>query len=303
MLRTLALVSLLGAACTGSGINGGADMSGPQGITLVTADYSLTAGQETYLCQRVTLTQDINIHQIIPLNGTATHHQVVGIDPTKKYPDGQMTCDRNTEFDVVNWQLLFASGVGSPSLTMPDGVAISVHAGDQIVLQMHLLNASNNNVNSTATVQVVPMDASLVMAQAQMLLAGPVPDPRLTPSIPVGDGYVVNGQCTLTAAANYFAVFPHMHQIGHHITVSTTVSGATSNVYDSDYSFVNQVFEQITPVIPMKTGDVIGVTCTYNNDTTAPVPFGQSSYDEMCFAISYITPPQPASTFGAFCFQ
>src|SRR5206468_195016 len=102
----------VGAGCTGSPVNGNNDMAmgGPVTQQLITADYSLSAGQETYLCQRLTLTEDINVHGIVPVNGTATHHQVVGIDPTHKQPDGQSVCDTNTEFDVVSWQLLFASG-------------------------------------------------------------------------------------------------------------------------------------------------------------------------------------------------
>ena len=103
-------------------------------------------------------------------------------------------------------------------------------------------------------------------------------------------------------STNYFAVFPHMHQIGKHIKVTTTVSGTARTLYDADYSFNDQVFAEFAP-IAMHKGDQIGVTCTYDNETGKPVSFGQSSFNEMCFAISYLYPPVPPSQFGPFCFN
>ena len=106
----------------------------------------------------------------------------------------------------------------------------------------------------------------------------------------------------MTAATRYFAVFPHMHQIGRHIQVSALVGGQSQMLYDADYQFTDQVFKEWAP-IDLAQGDSIHVTCTYDNETGQPVAFGSSSLQEMCFAISYLAPPLPGSVFGAFCFQ
>jgi hypothetical protein len=246
------------------------------------------------------MTSDLYIHVITPVNGLATHHQVLGIDNAKKSPDGLAPCGTGVEFDVFNWTMLFASGVGSPTLTLPDGVAFHVHAGDQLVFQMHLLNASQQAVSSTASIDIVPLDAAALKDEAQMVLVGPLPDRRVTPDIPVGAGYVVKGKCTLPLPTSYFAVFPHMHQIGKHIAVSAVAGGQAHSLYDADYDFTNQTFAQFSP-IAMAMNDQIDVTCTYDNETGAPVHFGQSSYDEMCFAISYVYPPLPPTQLGPFC--
>jgi len=285
-----------------TGCNGGAPSPQLQpSMRLLTADYQLAAGQETYLCKWVTMTEDLLIHSITPVDGQATHHQVLAIESTKNIPDGLKPCGTQAEFDILTWKMLFASGVGSPTLTMPDNVALPVHAGDQLVLQLHLLNASNQAISSTAALDVVTLEPTAQPQEAQMFLAGPMPVRQVTPDIPVGDNQVVNGSCMFEDTAHYFAVFPHMHQIGKHIQVTTTNAGKTSTIYDADYSFNNQVFAEFKP-IEMKPADTIGVTCTYDNETGKPVHFGQSSLDEMCFAISYVYPPT-AMGFGGFCSQ
>ena len=171
--------------------------------------------------------------------------------------------------------------------------------GDQIVLQLHLLNASQSPVTSTAAVDVALLEPSMVKDDAEMILAGPFPDSTVTPSIPTGTS-TVSRACTMTGATNFYAVFPHMHKIGKHITVQAIVGGQTQPIYDADYDFNNQVFKSFAP-IALAQGDQIAVTCTYANNTGAPVKFGSSSNKEMCFAISFRYPILPAGDNGPFC--
>jgi hypothetical protein len=272
----------------------------PSQMRLLSVDYSLNAGQERFLCQRLTVADDLWISEITPVNGQATHHQVLAIDVSGSQPDGLVDCANGIELNVIKWKMLFASGVNSPSLTMPDGVALHIAAGQQIVFQMHLLNATQSAVNSNASIDIRTLpDGAPAPSEAQMVLAGPIPDNRVTPAIPVGV-QTVKGKCTLKDTTHYFAVFPHMHQIGTHIAVSATVGGTAQTLYDADYSFNNQDFKEFTP-IAMSAGDVVGVTCTYDNETGMPVQFGQSSYNEMCFAISYFYPPLASVGVGDFC--
>jgi hypothetical protein len=270
---------------------------GPATVRLLSSDYSLAAGEEKYLCLRQTAKSDLNIVGVTPVNGLATHHEVLGVDQTPSTSDGLTDCGSGVEFDPLRWKMIFASGVNSPSLTVPDGAAFKVKAGEQLVFQMHLLNATQSAVNSSASIDVKLVTSAA--EEAQMILAGPIPDHRITPDIPVGTS-VVNGKCTLKAPTSWFAVFPHMHQVGSHIAVDATVSGAKQTLYDSDYAFSNQEFKQFAP-IAMNAGDQIGVHCTYDNQTGAPVQFGQSSYQEMCFAVSFVYPPLPTGMLGDFC--
>jgi hypothetical protein len=305
-MRKLLALGLLAACGSGHNDNNQPDMAGGPpadmaGLTterLVAANYTLAPGDEVYRCARVTATRDFFVHTVIPVNGMATHHEVVGIDPNKSSPDtdpnaaSPPTCNG---LEVMRWNLLFADGVGSPSLTMPDGVIMKVNAGDQITFQLHLLNASTNTVTSMAAVDVQTLDPSLVQNEAEMILAGP-----LAFSIPQGANQMVNGKCTMKGATNFYAVFPHMHQLGTHITVNAIVGGVSRQVYDGAWDFNNQLFKSFTP-IAMSQGDQITVACTYDNNTGAAVMSGTSTTQEMCFAISYRYPKLNAAS--PFCPQ
>jgi len=296
-MRILGLASLLlSIGCSSTGPFPPGDAPGTE--RLVSSDYTLAAGQEIYTCKRVTMTTDVWIHSITPVNGIGTHHQLLAIDPNPQSPDGiESPCDPLQP----TWQMLFASGVNSPTLAMPDGVAFHLSKGDQIVFQMHLLNASADAVTSKASLDIVALDAAKVQYEAEMVLAGPPPIPTIAHfQIPPGDNQVISDSCTFPGASNFYALFPHMHKLGKHIKVSTIIGGTTNVIWDQDYQFTNQQFTSFDP-IPMQKGDQIHVDCTYDNETGATVPMGESSNQEMCFAISYRYPKLPLGTFGALC--
>jgi hypothetical protein len=260
---------------------------GTTGMQLISSDYMVNAGQELYQCQRLTVNQDLYIVQITPVSPLGVHHEVLAIVPPGT-PDGVQQC----QSFLPGWTPLFASGVGSPSLTMPPNVALKISAGQQIVLNLHLFNAGMNPIPmSTAAI-----DIAVATNPANYQLAGVpfVGNMMFT----IGANLTVNGQCTLSNDAQYFAVFPHMHLTGAHMKVWTEGSVAQT-VWDEDYTFTEQKFGQWMP-IQMKSGDIIKNTCTYSSAGLGK-KFGESTTDEMCFAISYVTPPIQTQLGQGFC--
>jgi hypothetical protein len=264
-------------------------MAVPPGTTamiLATSDYNIPPGQEFYQCQRVTVTDDLYIVKFTPIAPPGVHHQVLAIDPTGS-PDGVSTC----QAFGPSWSPLFASGVGSPDLVLPDGVALKVSKGQQVVLNLHLFNATNAALTGTAKLQVAVAVDPTGYALAGVPFVGNV-------TFTVGPTLQVNGQCTMSNDTKYFAVFPHMHMTGAHMKV--TVSGSVSQtLWDEDYSFNDQKFGMWAP-LQLKAGDKISNTCTYGSDGLGK-KFGDSSTDEMCFAISYVTPPVSGTLGQPFC--
>ncbi len=260
-------------------------------MRLITAPYTIAAGDEFYQCTRITATEDMNVTLIAPTAGVGTHHTILAIDPSPSGP-GTGTCQAL----ATDWTVLFASGVGSPSLPMPPGVALPIRAGEEIVFNLHLFNAGETEINGESALDVQVVPTADVDQFAEVVLAGPV-----TFSIPTGADRHVTGGCTMGGSTNFFAVFPHMHQLGTHIKVTARQSGSDIVVYDQDYSFSDQQFASWTP-LPLTNGDRINVDCTYNNTTGGSVSFGDSSTQEMCFAISYRYPPLPDDFIpGAIC--
>src|SRR5262245_63053726 len=115
---------------------------------------------------------------------------------------------------------------------MPEGVAVHLQAGQQIVLDLHLYNFTSSPVAETSAIEVTTVDPAGIHDEAQVVLVGPL---DFTFS-DVGENYV-DSSCTMSGDTNFFAVFPHMHQLGSHAKVDLTIGGTTQTVYDEPYDF------------------------------------------------------------------
>src|SRR5688572_10387439 len=93
-----------------------------------------------------------------------------------------------------------------------------------------------------------------------------------------------------------FAGAPHMHMMGRHMKVSYANANNTGArvLHDQPYDFDQQRFGLLAPDLVTSAGGRITVECTYFNHTGQTVYFGESSKEEMCYALAFIYPPPPA---------
>jgi hypothetical protein len=256
-------------------------------LTLLEADWKLAANSETNLCARATVPRDAYFHEFSPVIPLGTHHTVLTVDQSPSSTDGVVPCGSP---DLSGHQI-YGAGVGSKDYALPDGVAMRVRAGEQLVMNLHLFNASSEPLTGRSGVLVHTLDEADVENVAQGVLAGPI-------QLQIPPGHVTqSGQCTLPKDATLFSVGPHMHQLGVHmkIVAQSSVAGSTM-LFDGPYSFDSQ---QRYPVefLPLKAGDAVHVECTYENTTDRTVSFGQSTRDEMCFAALILFPAQDAISY------
>jgi len=253
---------------------------GPDATPLISGDWSLQPNSENYVCVRQTVTVDSYIKTIVPIAPLGTHHFVLMLgDPSG--PDGTTNCNSSLTEPAI-----FASGVGVEPLTMPDGVAIHLKAGQQLMLNLHLFNASDDPLSGTSGIAVMPSEPVDDAHSAGVVLAGK----GLGLQVVTGNS-TQEATCTTPAGMTMFALAPHMHLLGTHLTA--TYNGVS--LYDSDYAFDQQQFRQITPTVTMASGKY-HVTCSYTNYTGATVKFGESTEDEMCFAITFAYPAPTQKT-------
>jgi hypothetical protein len=245
-------------------------------IRIIEAKVSAAAGIERYLCQWTTVPQDIYIVRIVAVSPTVVHHAVLSIE-NNVHPDGPGPCDSFSS----SWQTFFASGVNSPELDLPNNVAFKISAGQQIVLDLHVLNATQAPVEDIAAVDVIAASDTSQLRLANATWAG-------NAMFTIPSSMQVDGTCTLTQDASLFAIYPHMHETGTHMTVS--LAGSVNQVvWDQDFDPNDQKFGSWA-LIPLKQGDQLKVTCGYSPAGIGRT-FGNTSNQEMCFAISYFTPP------------
>jgi hypothetical protein len=260
---------------------------------LFTYDWKIDGGVETYFCGFRTLKSDLLISDFRPLVPLGTHHVIIGYqDPST--PDGfvasadtmdKAPCSGTTFGD----ELAYGATVGAQELSMPAGVAVKIPAGKQLVFGLHVLNAGSSPLTGHSGVQIVSPDASTVSHVAEIIAAE-----NISLSIPPGV-VTQTATCTMGGDVTLFAVSPHMHLTGVHMTATAGPPDAGPDgpvtLLDSDYVFTNQHFTMLRPMVPLKAGDQIHVACHYNNPGPGTLTFGESTTDnEMCIAFTYRYP-------------
>jgi hypothetical protein len=257
--------------------------------SLIQAHWILAANSEQYRCARLTATQDIAMHSFRPVSPLGTHHTVLTVTHAPTEPDGLTVCSVSTNAQAM----LAGSGVGTNDYTLPDGVAIMLHKGDQLLINLHLFNVSDHEIEGTSGMLVQTIADDQIMHEAEAILAGPI-----SLNIPAhSTGVVQSGTCTLNKDATLVGVGPHAHMHATHfkVTAHSSIVGDVV-IHDADYSFDSQLVSTIDGV-EMKKGDTVDVACTYDNNSDKPISFGDSSLAEMCFAGLMRYPTDPSSNF------
>jgi hypothetical protein len=256
--------------------------------TLISRDWSLGPGQEVYRCKRIRVPVDSYITTFRNLGPRGTHHTVLTTSATSS-PLGDYDCNAAN----LDFQMLYAAGLGTDDLKFPDGVAIKLTAGQYININLHLFNTGDSILSGTSGVQIKTIPLAQVTTQAEMIFGG-----QFNLSIPSQvQPTLQTGTCTARAPFNIFAVWPHMHQTAtHQKVVLTHGAAAPQTLIDDDYSFSEQRNYVMPTPVAVAAGDKISVTCTYVNQTGSPIMFGDSSSAEMCFGGMYRYPALPNSS-------
>jgi hypothetical protein len=228
---------------------------------------------DRYWCAAVTIDRDMLLSGFRAIYPPVTHHLVASVGaPTRA--DGQFECD----FTQNHSALLFAAGVGTDDFNFPDGVALPVMAGQQLVVNAPLFNTTDKTLTGTSGVAARAVDSADI--EAEFTFAG-----TLAISIPDGStAYPISGSCTMPADATILNWWPHMHKLGRRMTVE--LNGTA--VQDEDFTFTEQINYPTNRQV--SAGDQLDVTCYYDNHTGGTVTFGDSSNEEMCFVGFYRYP-------------
>jgi Copper type II ascorbate-dependent monooxygenase, C-terminal domain len=242
---------------------------------LLEESWTLPAGGEVaQWCADVVIEEDTFISAIRPVHPPGTHHTTLSITPD------QTPC---TTAAVFSDGILYAAGVGTEALRMPEGVAMKLPAGHVLHLGLHLYNVGDEELAGVSGIEVIRVDPEDVEHEAELLVAGP-----LSLAIPPGRS-TSNGTCTIVEDQTVFALFPHMHQLGVHLKTTATIGGQAMVLHDGPYDFEEQYQLPLEP-LALRVGDTIDTACTYENTTGRMVTFGESSDTEMCFSVLFRYP-------------
>jgi hypothetical protein len=263
-----------------SGADGGtgrADLGDGNDVTWKTDEFELKPRTERYLCFTKTLEEDLVIDGYSTEGQPFVHH-LIFVRARAPEPEGFQEC--NIAFRAA-WDPIFIAGAGEAQLAFPRDAGHKLKKGTQVLLQMHLLNTSDEVVRGAVDIR---MHRSALQ------------NPRPVSSYVFGTAAVklppkqvsqVVGDCTMREPVELIAGFPHMHLLGTGLKFEAGPTAASmKTVFERvPYSFHTQTIETVNASIAA--GDATRVTCTYNNRLSQEVTYGESTNNEMCYFIGF----------------
>lgn len=247
-------------------------------FTFEAGPFEVPAGEERFFCYSHILEEDLWVDNMVLESHPVVHHVLYSITGNTD-PEGFFECDALFQ---SNWVPIFVAGTGDTVLEMPEGSGHILEKGTQFTMQLHLLNASSEDVNETVPMHFHKMPA-IPEKPVEIVVFG-----NMNIALPPAESEVV-GDCDSDSDMTIFKVFPHMHLLGRSMVVETGPDEDNlQEIFRRDpYDFDDQYLSDID--IEIKAGDRVRVTCGYYNPFEDVVTFGESSLNEMCFFIGFAT--------------
>jgi hypothetical protein len=277
------LALTLGACASDSGseLSPHAPAGGQQ---LATDSYKLAPGQEKYMCyQFYSPNESVAITKVESISMPGVHHVVLFQSFGTNEPDPPHECP---ELVKTSWMPIWASGTGSKDMTLPDGTGFVIKPHTQYVIQLHMVNATDNDLDLRIGINLSYDHHPDSVTPAGLYALGTF---NLTIPPKTSD-YQYPIDCMPNKTMNVFTVFPHMHKIGTMLEVTkASAASAPTPFYKVDpWVFGNQPMDPLVTTI--QPGDTLHAVCHYNNPTDSPVVYGESTQNEMCFFVMFYYP-------------
>jgi hypothetical protein len=276
ILGTIPFILALANGCSGS------DSSEPKTdantYRFETDEFTVPASDERFICYAKTLDEDLEIDRFQYPSRPVVHHFLLA-RTTSPEPEGISECD---VLFRPSWLPMFGAGAGDSDLELPADASYRFKKGDQIMVQLHLLNSSDKDVTDRAVVNMrktSKTDAKTIGLYAFGSSAIKLPPQQTTD---------VTNTCAPKQDLDVFAMLPHMHYLGAKLVFETADSGGnfTEIFRREPWSFDQQRVD--SQALLLKAGTQTRVTCTFDNTTDKEVTYGESSLTEMCFLVTFV---------------
>lgn len=309
-MKKLLIVFMLVAACGSDGSGGdggnpgdpdgggnppGPDASNPVGdkITLGIEPFDVQPGTERQVCKIVNLPegQDYDIVRMHSLMQGTSHHMNVykfidGSATTPATPEEGMVDDCTPAQEQFFGQAAYIFGAATPERTLdtPEGVAFHLLGGQRIILEQHVINATDEVAQGSVSFDLYPAAPGSTIEHHADIAWFAAWDIEL----PAGETTEVTEYCTFDYDVEVFGLMSHTHRLGTHFTIREWSGGAGAQIYEST-DWEHPIYQEYSPRLSLDGGEGLEWTCEYMNTTGSDVSAGQNSTDEMCmtFAVYY----------------
>ncbi|MEZ4237883.1 MAG: hypothetical protein R3F59_17390 [Myxococcota bacterium] len=188
---------------------------------------------------------------------------------------------------LIGYDYLYTWAPGTGAIEFPDG-GIRLSPNETLVMNIHYNNGAGiPDVYDSSGLRLwvdEPVGTEWGMASPAVY------------NIDVPPGQVAPATDTCRATRDYeiLAAMPHMHEIGSefHHTIERSDGTVESLIDLTGWSFEAQYFYEMP--VTVHSGDLLTLTCVFDNPGSQTVHFGEGTSDEMCFDFMYVTPPEAA---------
>jgi hypothetical protein len=257
-----------------------------------TPTYPGTAGpDDLYWCfivdPGVAVSTDLTAIGLDPDDTAQVHHIIVFRDPGGTGAAGKPAA--GFECDGVPGEMLSGWVPGNWPLKLPDGVGMTLEPTDRLLVQVHFHRHDGMAPKPVSPKLDLFFSPQKTPEHAWVVWAG-------TPAfeIPANTrGYAVPNTCTVSDNWKVIGVAPHMHQHATKFTaeLQTASAGNQCLVNIARWAFEWQGSYVLKNPIDLKPGDKIQTSCIFDNTTASPVPFGESTGQEMCIGFTWVVAP------------
>lgn len=279
----------------GDGVTAGDDTAGDdvvepplEGFQIVTPDITIAPGVERTDCYYTTVDVETakGVKRWASEMTPGSHHMIVYFTETALQPDGTVDdCGGGGGggANVPVWTYSAQNPVWQSA--MPDGVGMTVEAGQPLYIQMHYFNATPAPIDAHVTLNAETYaDGEAYIRAAAYVTYNTEID--LAP----GETATFGGTCAVPEGVQFFAMGTHAHKRA----TLTEVRDGSSVVFRSDD------WEHPVEAASIKAewqddhytfGTSLSYECTFTNNTQNRVTEGDSAAtDEMCMAVGYFFP-------------
>lgn len=236
--------------------------------------------------------RDVIAYEVVPGAAAEVHHVILfqgPADAAQATDDGEAgagwTCFGGS--GVAGASMVSGWAPGTPPTHFPDGVGITVTAGNALVMQVHY-NLANMDDGPVPDLTRIRLD----------LADGRVAHPAFFVDVsdhgfaipPDTTGYSTTASTAAEGPVDIWGVFPHMHTLGTSIRVDGTVGGTDLCLVDIPrWDFHWQQLYLFEQSIAADAGDTGTLTCTWDNPTDDTIHWGEGTGDEMCLNFYLVT--------------
>ena len=248
-------------------------------VTLTMEPFTVGPGEEVYYCQdfKNPFDREIEVTRFDSAMTPGSHHLLLF------YKDGAEDSAREPCSGLEFSATPYSTQLPKDALAFPAGVAARVPEGRGFRIQSHYLNTTGAELAASVEVTLTLAEDGTVTQHAGVLF---VVQPQIY--VPAHTTETVQGGCAIPYDMSLTKASSHMHRHGTHF-----VATIGDDVVFETEEWADPAPATWDPGLPVKGGDPLSFECTFVNEGSTPLGFGESAdTDEMCIFAAAFYPVQ-----------